>query len=346
MNSVRLFKLREEVNKVDAFLITELPSIRYLINFTGSSGVLLVTQEEAIFFTDFRYKEQSEREVKGAETVIVKESLLELAHHPIIKSLKKIGFEQEIRYSTYWKLKNELKNKRLVPLKDKVERLRMLKDIDEITNIRKAANIADSAFKDVKSTIKPGVKEKDIAIELEYQLKKRGASGTPFDTIVASGPNAALPHARAGNRKLRDRDTVIIDFGAVYNGYASDMTRTLILGNNQKANKIYRLVLDAQLTAISNVKHGISLKKLDRIARDVITKAGYGKCFGHSLGHGVGLEVHEAPRVSSNSEDYAQVGMVFTIEPAVYIKDFGGVRIEDMVVVKDSGVKVITHSPK
>ena len=349
---MRLSNLRKEIEEVDGFLITKLTNIRYLVGFTGSSGVLLVTQGEAIFFTDFRYKEQSKREIKEAETFIIKESLFkEVAKHPIFKSLKRIGFEEELKYSNYELLKKELKNKKLLPLKDKVENLRSIKDEREIKNIKTSAKIADSAFKSIrdlipKSIIRPGVKEESIATELDYQLRKEGASRNSFETIVASGPNAALPHARAGKRKLAPGDTIIIDFGALYNGYASDMTRTLILGDNPKANEIYKIVLNAQLTAINNVKPGVQLKELDRIARDAITSSGYGEYFGHSLGHGVGLEIHEAPMVSANSEEVAQKGMVFTIEPGIYLPGKLGVRIEDMVLVTDTGAELITQSPK
>ncbi|MCK4353300.1 aminopeptidase P family protein [candidate division WOR-3 bacterium] len=344
---MRLSKLRKEIQEVDGFLVSNLPNIRYLIGFTGSSGALLVTQNEAIFFTDFRYKEQSQKEVKGAEIFIIKKSLFpDLVEHPVFSSLKKVGFERQISYLNYETLKNNLKGKKLLPLNDKIENLRKIKDADEIKNIKNAARIADSSFKSIKPLIKPYVTESEIALELDYQMRKRGAQGSSFTTIIASGSNAALPHARSSNKKLKQGETLIIDFGAVYNGYCSDMTRTLILGENQKADKIYKIVLKAQETALNFLKPGISLKKLDKVARDVITKAGYGEYFGHSLGHGVGLEVHESPRVSQQSEDYAKPGMVFTIEPGIYIPDFGGVRIEDMVVMSPEGYEIVTHSPK
>ena len=341
---MRVSKLREEIKEVDGFIVTNLPNIYYLVGFTGSSGVLVITQKDAVFFTDFRYKEQCAREIKSADVVIIKKSLLEeVFQHSVVNPLKKIGFEESIKYSRYSMLKKGLKGKKLLPLKNKVEKLRKIKEPSEIKTIKQSAKIALSSFEAIKSLIKPGVREEDIAIELEYRMKKNGAQGTSFETIVASGPNAALPHARAGNRKLKDGDTVVLDFGVMFNHYASDTTRTIILGKNSKANEIYKIVEEAQLAAIREIKPGVPLKELDRIARDIISDAGYGEYFGHSLGHGVGLEVHEAPNVSGKSEDIVTPGMVFTVEPGIYLPRFGGVRIEDMVVAKDEGVETITR---
>ena len=349
---MRVSNLRKEIKEVDGFIVTNLPNIYYLVGFTGSSGVLVITQKAAVFFTDFRYKEQCTREIKGADVVIIKESLLkEVSQHSIVKSLKKIGFEEGIKYSNYSMLEKGLRGKKFSPLKNKVEKLRKIKEPSEIKTIKQAARIALSSFESIKSLIKPGVMEEDIAIELEYRMKKNGAQGTSFETIVASGPNAALPHAKAGNRKLKDGDTVVLDFGVMYNHYASDTTRTIILGENPTrpetervgtAHKIYRIVEDAQTSAIREIKPGVPLKELDRIARDIISDAGYGEYFGHSLGHGVGLEIHEAPKVSGKSEDIVTPGMVFTVEPGIYLPRFGGVRIEDMVVVRDKGIEIIT----
>lgn len=347
MKQMRLDKLRENIDEVDAFLVTYLPNIRYLVSYTGSNGLLLITLKEALFFTDFRYKEQSAREVKDAEIVVVEQSLFkDIVKHPIFKSLKKIGFEPQISYMEYEKLVDGLQGKELLCLKGYVEELRMIKYESELANIKAAARIADAAFAEMQSLIKPGIKENDIAMELDYQIRKSGATGTAFKTIVASGPNAALPHARSSDRVLKDRDTVIFDFGALYNGYASDITRTIILGENSKAKKLYQIVLEAQEAALNAVKVGVSLQELDKIARDIIIEAGYGEYFGHGLGHGVGLEVHEAPKASTTSEDIAEVGMVFTVEPGIYLPEFGGVRIEDLVIVEEEGCEIITQSPK
>ena len=341
--NMRVSNLRKEIKEVDGFIVTNLPNIYYLVGFTGSSGVLVITQKEAVFFTDFRYKEQCAREIKDADVVIIKKSLIrDVLRHSVVKSLKKIGFEESIKYSSYSTLKKGLKGKKFLPLKNEVGKLRKIKEPGEIKTIKEAAKLSLSSFEDIKSLVKPGVREEDIAVELEYRMKKNGAQDTSFETIVASGPNAALPHARAGNRKLKDGDTVVLDFGVMYNHYASDTTRTIILGENPKANEIYKIAEEAQLAAIRKVKIGVPLKELDRIARDIISDAGYGEYFGHSLGHGVGLEVHEGPSVSGKSEDTVETGMVFTVEPGIYLPNSCGVRIEDMVVVKDKGIEIIT----
>ncbi len=341
--NMRVSNLRKEIKEVDGFIVTNLPNIYYLVGFTGSSGVLVITQKEAVFFTDFRYKEQCAREIKDADVVIIKKSLIrDVLRHSVVKSLKKIGFEESIKYSSYSTLKKGLKGKKFLPLKNEVGKLRKIKEPGEIKTIKEAAKLSLSSFEDIKSLVKPGVREEDIAVELEYRMKKNGAQDTSFETIVASGPNAALPHARAGNRKLKDGDTVVLDFGVMFNHYASDTTRTIILGENPKANEIYKIAEEAQLAAIRKVKIGVPLKELDRIARDIISDAGYGEYFGHSLGHGVGLEVHEGPSVSGKSEDTVETGMVFTVEPGIYLPNSCGVRIEDMVVVKDKGIEIIT----
>lgn len=346
MNSNRISAIKEKTKKLDAVLITNLPNIYYLTSFTGSSAVLLITKKKVLFFTDFRYKEQSKKEVRNAETIIIKDTFdKDISSHPVMKSIKTIGFEPQIAYSTYKLLKHLLKGKKLIPLKDEIEALRMLKDESEINTIKKASRISEQAFEYILPLIKPGVAEKDIALEFDYQVRKNGGEGVSFTTIVASGPNAALPHARAGSRKLKNGDTVILDFGAIYNHYCSDTTRTLILGDNPKAYKIYKIVQSAQSSAIKAIKPGISLSKLDTVARNIIGKAGYGEYFGHGLGHGVGLNVHEAPRLSKKSKDKVMPGMVFTVEPAIYLPKFGGVRIEDMVVVWKDKIEIITHSP-
>jgi Xaa-Pro aminopeptidase len=344
----RLSKLQECIDEVDGFVITHLPNVCYLVGFTGSNGMLIVTRKDAVLFTDSRYTEQCAREVQGAETYIIEESYAkELAKHPLTKSMKKIGFEEaSIKYTIYQALREEMRNKELVALKNKVEAFRRTKDTGEIAALRRAAEIADRAFESVIPLIRPGEKENDIAAEFEYRLRKNGAEKVSFETIVASGPNAALPHARASERELLEGDTVIFDFGAVRDLYSSDATRTLILGKNEKASAIYEIVLRAQETAINAVKPGVVLKEIDGIARNIIAEAGYGEYFGHGLGHGVGLEVHEAPRVSKKSEATVELGMVFTIEPGIYLPGFGGVRIEDTLLVTERGAEAITRAVK
>lgn len=341
----RIPELRKLIKNVDAFIITELNNIFYLSGFTGSSGILVVTQKNAVFFTDFRYKEQSAFEVKNADIVIIKSSLWEeTLVHKIFKNTKKIGFEPHIEYATYEYIKKNSKGKKVIPLKNKIETLRITKDASELTLIKKACKIADDSFNSLLPHIKPGITEEKLALEFEFLVRKNGGSGISFKTIIASGPNAALPHAQPTSRKLKPKDTVVVDFGAVYNKYVSDCTRTLILGDNPRAKKIYKIVENAQLSAMKALKPGAKLKKIDAIARDLITKKGYGKYFGHSLGHGVGIEVHESPRLSTRSEDSAKIGMVFSVEPGIYLPGFGGVRIEDLVALTPKGPEIITHS--
>ena len=344
----RLSKLQECIDEVDGFIITHLPNTCYLTGFTGSNGALLVTRDEAVLFTDSRYTEQCAREVQGVETYIIEESYAkEIAKHSLTKSMKRIGFEEaSIKYTTYQALREEMRNKELVALKNKIEAFRRIKDAGEINALKKAAEIADCAFESIMPCIRPGEKENDIAAEFEYWLRRNGAERASFETIVASGPNAALPHARASERELLEGDTVIFDFGAVCDLYSSDATRTLILGENEKASEIYEIVLKAQEAAISAVKPGVALKEIDGIARNIIAEAGYGEYFGHGLGHGVGLEVHEAPRVSRKSEATAELGMVFTIEPGIYLPGFGGVRIEDTILVTEGRAEAITLAVK
>lgn len=371
MQKNRLVELRKTITEVDAFIITELNNIYYLTGFTGSSGILVVTKKNAVLFTDYKHKEQSAREIKCADTVIIKNSLWdETLTHSIFKGVNKIGFEPQkplplreriihifkrapkagfqphIDYSTCKFIKNKLKDRQIVPLKDKIENLRIIKDASEIALIKKASHIADSSFNAVIPLIKPGITEKDIAIEFEFQIRKNGGSGVSFDTIIAFGPNAALHHPEPTSRKLKAKDTVLFDFGAVYERYVSDCARTLILGDNPHADKIYKIVEKAQESAIKAIKPDVSFKKVDAIARNLIIESGHGRCFRHSLGHGVGLEFHEAPTLSRRSKDFAKIGMVFSVEPGIYLQGFGGILIEDLVVLTDKGPEIITNATK
>jgi Xaa-Pro aminopeptidase len=344
---MRISKLREKTGELDGFIITNQINIRWLTHYTGDNGLLFITKDNAFIFTDFRYKESSEREVKNAEIIIIKEGLVEdLKSSNIMKNLKKIGFESEaVTYRKFEKLRSLFNDKELIPLRDEVENLRMLKDEKEIRFIREAQRITDEVFRDIKKSLHKDMTEKDVRANIEFLMHRKGAEKPSFETICASGKNSSLPHARPTNKKIKGFFT--IDMGVFFNGYASDMTRTLIIGEpTEKQREIYNTVLEAQNKAISAIKPGIKLKDLDKIARDVIKSAGYAKYFGHALGHGVGLEIHEKPKVSEKSTEVATPGMVFTIEPGVYIPDFGGVRIEDLIVVKENGKEDITHSPK
>ncbi len=334
--------------RCDAILITCIENIRYLTGFTGSSGVLLVTGGGGVFFTDSRYTEQAAKEVKGFEVREYKKRVTEIAAEIIEAGLKRVGFEDSnLTYQGYRELGRELKGVRLAPLKDKLGSLRSVKSDEELRLISRAANIAYKAFEKLAPSVRPGKREDDLAVELEYLIRKGGAEGLSFDVIVASGSRSALPHGRPGSKLIKKGDPVVIDFGARYKGYHSDETVTVFAGKTSKRlAEIYQIVKDAHDRAIDAVRPGVRLVDIDSAARGFIVKAGYGKYFGHGTGHGVGLNVHEWPSISPNSKGVAEEGMVFTIEPGIYLPKIGGVRIEDMVVVTKDGCRVLTKIPK
>ena len=344
----RLECIREKVFKkgLRAFLVSNMQNIRYLTGFKGSSAVLLITGRDTFFFTDFRYKEQSQREVKGCSIIVTKGSLLREVKR-VLKGLRisLLGFEFTAPYSLYHGLKKRFS---LRPVKDLVESVRTRKDRAELGLIKKAVRRAEAAFLEVRGGIKRGVTERAIALRLEEALMMRGCQRVPFDIIVASGENAALPHALASERRLRTGDLVVIDWGGEAGGYFSDMTRTFLIKGPDLEKKvyIYNTVLKANRSAIRAVSEGEKARDVDRKARDLIEEAGLGEFFGHGTGHGIGLDIHEAPRISWMSKEILQQGMVFTIEPGVYMPGIGGVRIEDMVYIGEKGSKVLTRLPK
>lgn len=333
--------------KLDGAIIYKPENRRYVSGFTGTSGYALITLDRAIFITDFRYIDQSTKECIGYE--VVKHSN-ERTIYSIINDLgiKKLGFEEDfVTYSQYKEFEKKLDSISLMPLEGSLSKLRTIKDQEEIELIQKAASIADEAFLHICDYIKEGMTEKEIALELETYMKKKGATGTSFDTIVASGIRSSLPHGVASDKIVEKGDFITIDFGCIYNGYCSDMTRTIVLGKaSEKQKEIYSIVLEAQMKALEAIRAGITGIEADKVARDVIESKGYGQYFGHGLGHGVGLEVHEMPRLSPIGEDTLQPGMVVTDEPGIYIPDFGGVRIEDLLVITEDGHRVLSKSPK
>lgn len=339
--------------RCDALLITGIENIRYISGFTGSSGVLLITGNGGIFFTDSRYTEQASKEVEAKVEVKVevkeyRKRVPELAAAIIEAGLKRVGFEDSnLTCQAYRELEKELKGVKLVPLKDKLGSLRSVKSKEELRLISRAANIAYKAFEKLVPSVRPGMREDDLSVELEYLIRKGGAEGLSFDVIVASGSRSALPHGRPSNKLIKKGDPVVIDFGARYRGYHSDETVTIFAGKvSERLAGIYQTVKDAHDRAIDAVRPGVRLIDIDRAAREFIDKAGYGKYFGHGTGHGVGLNVHEWPSISPNSKGVAEEGMVFTIEPGIYIPDIGGVRVEDMVVVTKDECRVLTKIPK
>ena len=347
----RINKLRAKLrdNSIDGVLISKRENCFYLSGFTGTHSYIIITENESLLITDSRYAEQAAREAPNYNVIVFYSNVYEEIKNIIKKyRIKSLGFESTyISYSTYLDYVNNFEVKKLVPLKDFIEEMRIIKDDEEIKLIRNSIKIADEAFDYVLMYIKPGIREIEIAAEIEYFIKKQGGSGPSFQTIVASGIRSSMPHAVASEKKLENGDIVVMDYGAIYHGYCSDITRTIFIGKpDEKAKHIYNTVLEAQLEALKRIRKGMASKDADYIARDVISKAGYGENFGHSLGHGVGLEIHEKPKIYSTDETIIKDGMVVTIEPGVYIKGCVGVRIEDMVLIKDTGTEILTKASK
>ncbi len=345
----RLKKIKNAL-RIDAILITDLKNIRYFTGFTGSSAICLYTGKENFFITDFRYKEQSKKEVKDWDIIIEKKKFSGLKKLVAKMNLKRLGFEPAISYDNFQSLKKL--NLRLIPLKKHLHKFREIKTPQEIEKIKRAIKRAEEGFLRIKELIKPGIMERDIAIELEYQIKKLGSGDLPFEVIVASGENSAMPHARSSMRKISPGDLVVIDWGAEAEGYFSDMTRTFLIKpasddtSFEEKRKIYHIVKRAQEEALMAVRPGISTTEIDKKARQYIEKEGYGKAFGHSTGHGVGLDIHELPVISMTGRERLKPGMVFTVEPGIYLNSLGGVRIEDMISVTEDGSAILTSLPK
>ncbi|GAB7386812.1 Xaa-Pro dipeptidase [Bacillaceae bacterium] len=347
----RLQRLRAalQAEKIDGLLVTNPFNRRYLSGFTGTAGVLLITRERALLLTDFRYLEQAAeqaplfelREQKGKIAETIADVLPELG-------IARLGVEaNHLTYGEFAKLQEACASAQLVPLADTVEKLRMKKDETEMAMIRKAAAIADQAFSHILGFIKPGVRELEIALELEFYMRKLGAKSSSFDIIVASGKRSALPHGVASAKKIERGDLVTLDFGAYYEGYCSDLTRTVAVGEPAaELRKIYEIVLRAQQNGVNRIRKGLSGKEADALTREIIQAAGYGDRFGHATGHGIGLEIHEGPTLSVRSETRLEPGMVVTVEPGIYLPGVGGVRIEDDVLITEEGREVLTASAK
>ncbi|MGM9570805.1 MAG: M24 family metallopeptidase [bacterium] len=347
MQSARLDKLRKllESRDLDAALITDAKNRRYFSGFTGSAGVLLITKDRALLLTDFRYLEQAASQAELFEIVdcTPNNKLLDLFQELKIKNL---GFENRVMtVQEYQELQNE--GTVFISLNDELDKMRWIKDEKELACIRQAASIADQAFSHILKFLKVGLTEQEVALELEYTMKKAGAEDLSFASIVAAGEHSSLPHARPGKRKIAYGDFVKMDFGALYQGYCSDMTRTVVMGQaSDRQKEIYNLVLTAQKAALDLLKPGMMTDKVDSAARTIIAENGYGEYFGHGLGHSLGLFIHEEPRLSPSCQVLIQPGMLFTVEPGIYLPGFGGVRIEDLVLVTDSGIDNLTSSPK
>ncbi len=351
----RLHKLRQSLaqKELDALIVSHAENRRYISGFTGSTGWLLVSNSNACLAVDFRYLEQAKREAPDFEIIHVKGNMSNWL--PKLASdfgFKRVGFEAEqVPFALYQQLCERIADSRcqlqLIPTTGLVSSLRVVKEPEELKFITRAVELADAAFAFVRTVIRSGVTEREIAWEVEKLLREKGSEPLPFNIIVASGPNSALPHAKPSERVVSEGEPILIDIGARANGYCSDLSRTFFLGENDKTFcKIYDIVLGAQLTALATIVGGMSGTQADRLARTVVEQSGYGDAFGHGLGHGVGLEAHESPLLSPDSSDMLVDDMVFTIEPGIYIDGWGGVRIEDTVVIKDGRVKSLTKADK
>lgn len=343
----KLRKILQEQN-IDGVLITNEYNRRYMTGFTGTAGVAIVSQNDAVFITDFRYTEQATAQIKDYRIVQHEVTLLEeIATQVKAMGIKLLGFEKDsVSYGTYELYKNVIQAD-LVPVSGLIEKIRLIKTAQEINIIKVACEIADHAFTHILDYIKPGKTELDVSNELEFFMRQQGATQSSFDTIVASGLRSALPHGVATNKVIEKGDFVTLDFGALYNGYISDITRTVAVGEpSEKLVEMYNTVLASQLLALEKVGPGLTGIQADAIARDYLTEKGYGEAFGHSLGHGIGLEVHEGPGLSKRSNTVLEPGMAVTIEPGVYVPGVGGVRIEDDILITESGNELLTHSTK
>jgi Xaa-Pro aminopeptidase len=351
MTNARLDRLRDQLSQLghEALLITYSHNRKYVSGFTGSSGMLLITEQDSWLLTDFRYMTQAADQAPGFE-------LIEHAAKPMAtvrdllesKKITKLAFEQDhVTYGEFAAWSEQLGSITLEPVSGIVEGLRLIKDESEIAIVQEAAELADKTFQFALGVIRPGLTELEIALEMETFMRKGGASGPSFETIVASGERSALPHGVASERIVGTNEFVKLDFGAYYKGYCSDITRTVVVGKaSERHREIYNIVLEAQLHALANIRPGMSGREADALSRDIIARYGYGDKFGHSLGHGIGLEIHEMPRLSKLSDSILTPGMIVTVEPGIYIPGFGGVRIEDDIVITDTGIKILTSSTK
>ncbi|MDP3058460.1 MAG: aminopeptidase P family protein [bacterium] len=325
--------------ELDAMLIVKPENRAYLSGFTGSAGHLLIGRDVAILFTDFRYIEQAKMEAPHFQVIDTS-----LAIYKTIETIaeqfamRKVGFEGDYVTVSTLHLMQEALTLELVNTSGLTEKLRMIKNQIELDAMQTATDIAESALQEILPLIKPGMSEMEVAMELEFAMRRKGSEGLPFPIIAASGVRASLPHGRASHKIIEKGDFLTLDFGALKNGYCADMTRTFVIGRaSPEQEKIYNIVLRAQVAALVALKIGLVGKDVDKVARDIIAEEGYGEQFGHGLGHGVGRLVHEGPSAGSKSEDVLQAGMVITVEPGIYILEWGGVRIEDMVCITAEG---------
>ncbi len=351
MINERLENIRRAMTEagLDGLLVTSRENVFYLSGFSGTNGDLFITHDAAYIMTDFRYLIQAAEEAPLYTLKDTKAGIYGLVNELIFAHrVMRLGIEDRLlSYAAYKGMKGSLNNTVIIGVGDLISSTRTVKDPDEFSALRTAARIADDAFSATVKLMKCGMTELEVAAEIEYQMRKKCSKGTSFDTIVASGVNSAKPHGTATSKTLDTGDLVVMDFGCIYNGYCSDMTRTVAMGEisgEQKA--VYNAVLYTQLKALNFVKPGVACSDADEYARKILDNFGYGEFFGHSLGHGVGIEIHEEPALSSKSKKTLSSGMVFTVEPGVYIDNKFGVRIEDTVIITENSMEILTNSTK
>jgi len=349
MNS-RIKSIREKLDETgaDAFICYSNPNYRYLSGFTGSLAILIISSERAIIMSDFRYRTQVVGEVSNFEFVEIAGAPEKTIAGQIEKlKIAKLTFESaHLTYRHYAQL-TEIKSLELIPTENWVEDLRAIKDDAEIELVEKAASIVDACIERTAEEIKPGMTEKEAANSINALIRSLGGEKEAFDLIVASGTRSAMPHGAPSDRRIQAGEPIVIDIGARFNGYHSDLTRTIWLDKMRQSQvmEIFEIVEEAQAAAIEAIRPEMPCAEIDAVARDLIAERGYGDFFGHGLGHGVGLGVHESPAISRLGEGNVKPGMVFTVEPGIYVPDVGGVRIEDMVVVTRDGCRILTKSP-
>lgn len=330
----------------EAVFISSYPNIFYYSGFTSDDAYLIISHDKRYIITDSRYTIQAREQAGEFEFIDIKEGFEKIFAKI---SSRFIGIEENnLSYGMYKRLKEKLcPHQDFVKMQKLIDEPRSIKSAEEIKKIAEAEKIGDEAFKYVLGKIRAGVTERDIALELEFFMKRNGATALSFETIAASGVRSAMPHGTATDKVIETGDFLTLDFGCVFEGYCSDMTRTVVIGKaDNKQKEIYDIVLRAQTEAINVIKTGIPCSKIDETARNIIKAAGYGKNFGHGLGHSVGIEIHENPSFSPKCDDLIQNGHVITVEPGIYIDGFGGVRIEDLIAVENGTVRNLTHSPK
>ena len=343
------FRQRFAALKIDAFLITFQPHLRYLSGFSGTSGIGLVTATASYLITDGRYASQIQEETKGWKSFVTPNSFFdELQRRNLLHPGERVGFDgNTFILNQFTGIKKLFPKVKFLPKADSIEQIAAVKEDEEVAKIARATAITDAVFNEILGLLKPGTTEMDIAAEISYRQRKHGAESDAFETIVASGERGALPHGRATIKRIRKGEMVTLDFGCVVEGYHSDLTRTVAVGRPKpEARKIHSIVLEAQQKALDAVRSGMKARDLDAVARAHIKEKGYDKFYRHSLGHGIGLQIHEAPRISVLSTATLQQGNVVTIEPGIYLPGLGGVRIEDDVVITNGSCEVLTRSPR